>query len=92
MRAALDAIRPSLLVLVDTDVVARAPPQYIVQGMGDALAAALAAGYLPPALRSGAAAVASWLPALSGALERSQEAVQQAIRIRPGTRMMPPAP
>ncbi len=33
-------VRAPVLVLVDTDVVARAPPQYIVQGMGDALAAA----------------------------------------------------
>lgn len=32
--------RAPVLVLVDTDVVGRAPPQYIVQGMGDALAAA----------------------------------------------------
>lgn len=32
--------RPPVLVLVDTEVVARAPPQYIVQGMGDALACA----------------------------------------------------
>lgn len=32
--------RPPALVLVDTEVVARAPPQYIVQGMGDALACA----------------------------------------------------
>lgn len=32
--------RAPVLVLVDTDVVARAPAQYIVQGMGDALAAA----------------------------------------------------
>lgn len=29
-----------VLVLVDTDIVARAPPIYLVQGMGDALAAA----------------------------------------------------
>ncbi len=29
-----------VLVLVDTDIVARAPPMYLVQGMGDALAAA----------------------------------------------------
>ena len=29
-----------VMVLVDTEVVGRAPPQYIVQGMGDALAAA----------------------------------------------------
>jgi len=29
-----------VLVLVDTEVVGRAPPQYIVQGMGDALACA----------------------------------------------------
>jgi glycerol dehydrogenase len=32
--------RPPVLVLVDTEVVGRAPPQYIVQGMGDALACA----------------------------------------------------
>ncbi len=32
--------RAPVLVLVDTDVVARAPPQYLVQGMGDALASA----------------------------------------------------
>lgn len=32
--------RPPALVLVDTEVVGRAPPQYIVQGMGDALACA----------------------------------------------------
>jgi len=32
--------RAPVLVLVDTDVVGRAPSQYIVQGMGDALAAA----------------------------------------------------
>ncbi len=32
--------RAPVLVLVDTEVVARAPPQYMVQGMGDALAAA----------------------------------------------------
>ncbi len=32
--------RAPVLVLVDTDVVGRAPPQYMVQGMGDALAAA----------------------------------------------------
>lgn len=32
--------RAPVLVLVDTDVVGRAPPQYLVQGMGDALAAA----------------------------------------------------
>ena len=32
--------RAPVLVLVDTDVVGRAPPRYIVQGMGDALAAA----------------------------------------------------
>lgn len=32
--------RPPALVLVDTDVVARAPVQYLVQGMGDALASA----------------------------------------------------
>lgn len=31
---------PPALVLVDTEVVARAPPRYIVQGMGDALASA----------------------------------------------------
>ncbi len=33
-------VRAPVLVLVDTDVVGRAPPQYIVQGMGDALEAA----------------------------------------------------
>jgi glycerol dehydrogenase len=32
--------RPPVLVLVDTEIVGRAPPQYIVQGMGDALACA----------------------------------------------------
>jgi glycerol dehydrogenase len=32
--------RAPVVVLVDTDVVARAPPQYLVQGMGDALACA----------------------------------------------------
>ncbi len=32
--------RAPVLVLVDTEVVARAPPQYLVQGMGDALACA----------------------------------------------------
>ena len=32
--------RPPVLVLVDTEVVARAPPQFLVQGMGDALACA----------------------------------------------------
>jgi len=32
--------RPPALVLVDTDVVGRAPARYIVQGMGDALACA----------------------------------------------------
>ena len=32
--------RPPALVLVDTDVVGRAPVQYIMQGMGDALACA----------------------------------------------------
>lgn len=32
--------RAPVLVLVDTEVVGRAPPQYLVQGMGDALAAA----------------------------------------------------
>jgi glycerol dehydrogenase len=32
--------RAPVLVLVDTDVVGRAPPQYLVQGMGDALACA----------------------------------------------------
>lgn len=32
--------RAPVLVLVDTDVVGRAPSQYLVQGMGDALAAA----------------------------------------------------
>ena len=32
--------RPPVLVLVDTEVVGRAPVQYIVQGMGDALACA----------------------------------------------------
>lgn len=32
--------RAPVLVLVDTDIVARAPPKYLVQGMGDALAAA----------------------------------------------------
>ncbi|MFY9605380.1 MAG: glycerol dehydrogenase [Thermoplasmata archaeon] len=32
--------RAPVLVLVDTEVVGRAPPQYIVQGMGDALACA----------------------------------------------------
>ena len=32
--------RPPVLVLVDTEVVGRAPVQYLVQGMGDALASA----------------------------------------------------
>ena len=32
--------RPPALVMVDTDIVGRAPVQYIVQGMGDALACA----------------------------------------------------
>ena len=32
--------RPPVLVLVDTEVVGRAPSQYLVQGMGDALASA----------------------------------------------------
>ncbi len=32
--------RPPVLVLVDTDVVAKAPVQFLVQGMGDALACA----------------------------------------------------